>query len=178
MMRYSILVAAVLILPTHRLPAGEQPAGKPEADPKLAILDRFAGEWTVEGRWSDGKPLSARGVYAWGLDRKIMITKTYVKDPAKGECQRYEGVMAWHPDKKCLFQISFAFDGAISEVLMEAKDKDTLHIGWGPLPGGKASKVRQTIRFLDNDRFQWVVALQAGDEWKEIIDATWKRKGN
>ena len=47
----------------------------------------------------------------------------------------------------------------------------------GPLPGGKDSKVRQTIRFLDDHRFQWTVALQKGDEWTQIIDATWKRKG-
>jgi hypothetical protein len=85
--------------------------------------------------------------------------------------------MAWHPEKKCLYQVSFAFDGAVTETLVEAKDKDTLHVGWAPLPGGKESKVRQTIHFLDNDRFQWTVAIQTGDNWMPIIDATWKRKG-
>ena len=54
--------------------------------------------------------------------------------------------------------------------------EDTLQIGWTPYTEGKPSKVRQTIRFLDNDRFQWIVLLKDGEEWKQIMDATWKRK--
>ena len=45
-----------------------------------------------------------------------------------------------------------------------------------PFAEGKPSKIRQMIRFLDNDRFQWVVSMQEGDGWKQLIDATWKRK--
>jgi hypothetical protein len=144
-------------------------------DNKLAPLERFVGEWTVDGKWSDGQGLQARGVYEWGLGKKILHAKTFVKDGGK-EYQRYEGVMAWHPDKKTLYQVSFAFDGSLTEVVMESKDKDTLHIGWTPFAEGKPSKVRQVIRFLDNDRFHWVVSLQDGQQWKQIMDATWKRK--
>ena len=92
------------------------------------------------------------------------------------EYQRYESILAWHPEKKSLFEITFAFDGGLSEVLIETKDKDTLLIGWAPYTEGKPSKVRQTIRFLDNDRFHWIASLKDGEEWKQIIDATWKRK--
>src|SRR5262249_40106720 len=110
------------------------------------------------------------------LGKKIMRAKTFVKKDGDQEYQRYEAVLAWHPEKKCLYQISFAFDGAVSEYAMEVKEKDMLHIGWSPLPGGKSPKVRQVIRFLDDDRFQWVVLVQDGGDWKQIIDATWKRK--
>jgi hypothetical protein len=150
-------------------------AGHPTAGEPMAPLGRFVGEWEVDGKWSDGNPLHARGVYAWGLGKKILTAKTFVRDGTK-EYQRYEGVMAWHPEKKSLFQISFAFDGSLTETLIESKDKDTLHIGWTPFAAGKPSKVRQVIRFLDNDRFQWVVSIQEGDSWKQLIDATWKRK--
>jgi hypothetical protein len=163
---------AILLAPRAALEAG----GKQDPDDKLAFLERFAGEWAVDGKWASGDRLQARGVYTWSLGKKILVTKTFVKDGDK-EYQRYEGIMAWHSEKKCLYQISFAFDGAITETLVEVKDKDTLHVGWGSLPGAKASKVRQTIRFLDDDRFQWIVALQKGEEWTPIIDATWKRKG-
>jgi len=148
---------------------------KPAAENKMAPLDRFAGEWSVEGKWSDGSSLRARAVYEWGLGKKILKAKTFVMDGAK-EYQRYEGILAWHPEKKSLYEISFAFDGAISEVLIESKDKDTLRLGWKPFAEGKESKVRQTIRFLDGDHFQWVVELKAGEEWKQLIDAAWKRK--
>jgi hypothetical protein len=152
--------------------AGE---AKQAVETKLAPLERFAGEWLVEGKWSNGESLQARSVYEWGLGKKIMRAKTFVKNGDK-EYQRYEGILAWQPEKKSLFEISFAFDGQMTEVLIESKDKDTLHIGWAPYREGKPSPVRQTIRFLDNDRFQWVVSLKEGEEWKEIMDATWKRK--
>jgi hypothetical protein len=148
---------------------------KTAAEDKLAGLDRFAGEWEVEGKWSDGQTLLARTVYEWGLNKKLMKASTFVKD-GKKEYQRYEGILAWHPEKKSLFQISFAFDGSISEVLMHAKDKDTYQIGFEPFTAGKPTKVRQTLRFLDNDRYQWQVFIQEGTDWKQIIDATWKRK--
>jgi hypothetical protein len=158
--------------------AGDGPrrgGDKPEIDSHLAVLDRFVGEWTVDGKWSNGESLHARGVYEWGLGKKILKAKTFVMDGAN-EYQRYESILAWHPEKKSLFEISFAFDGGLTEVLIETKDKDTLQIGWTPYTEGKPSKVRQTIRFLDNDRFQWIVLLKDGEEWKQIMDATWKRK--
>src|SRR5438552_1628080 len=54
----------------------------------LAPLERFAGEWTVHGKWSNGEELQARNVYEWGLGNKILRAKTFVKTD-KGEYQRY-----------------------------------------------------------------------------------------
>jgi hypothetical protein len=153
------------------LPADDRPAN----DNKLAALERFAGEWTVEGKWSSGDQLHARAAYEWGLGKRIMKAQTFVMNGDK-EYQRYEGILAWHPEKKSLYEISFAFDGAISEYLIDAKDKDTLQIGWTPIVEGKPSRVRQTLRFLDKDQFQWVVEMKNGEEWQQLIDATWKRK--
>jgi hypothetical protein len=171
-MRTAYLGVAALALLTTAVPLS---ADDKKDDDKLAPLARFAGEWTVEGKWADGNSLHARSVYEWGLGKKIMTAKTFVMNGEK-EYQRYEGVLAWRPEKKSLYEISFAFDGAISEYLIESKDKDTLLIGWKPYTEGKESKVRQTIRFLDRDQFQWVVELKNGEEWKQLIDATWKRK--
>jgi hypothetical protein len=148
---------------------------KPATENKLAIFERFAGEWTVEGKWSDGSGLRARNVYAWSLGKKIMTSKTFVKDGDR-EYQRYEGVLAWHPEKKSLYQVSFAFDGSMTENLMEAKDKDTLHIAFASFAKDKPSMIRQTIHFVDDDSYQWVVSRKVGDKWVQLIDATWKRK--
>ena len=149
-------------------------ADEPAAGDKLAPLARFAGEWAVDGKWSDGATLHARSVYTWGLGKKILKAQTFVMD-GKREYQRYEGVLAWHPEKKSLFEISFAFDGSLSEYLIECADKDTFRIGWAPFSPDKPGRVRQVLKFLDNDRFQWVVQVKDGDNWKQIIDATWKR---
>ena len=163
---------AILTLLTAAIPAGDK--GE-KADNKMAPLERFAGEWVVDAKWASGQPLKARNVITWGLDKKILLAKTFVMDGDR-EYQRYEAVMAWHPEKKSLYEITFAFDGSIGEVLIEAKDKDTLHVGFTPVDPAKPSKVRQVLRFLDNDRFQWIITVQEGQEWKQIMDATWKRK--
>jgi hypothetical protein len=160
-----VLAACAVLAVAGRLPAQEEP---------LKPLERFVGEWTVDGAWSDGTPLHARGVYEWSLGKKVLRARTFVKDGDR-EYQRYEGVLAWHPEKKSLFEISFAFDGKISEFLIESKDADTLRLGWTPFHADKPERVRQVLKFLDKDHFQWVVELKTGDDWKQIIDATWKR---
>src|SRR5262249_42673978 len=138
--------------------------------------ERFVGgEWVTDGHWASGEPLHARGVYEWGVGKKIIKAYTYVTANGK-EYQRYEGVMAWHPKKKSLFEISFAFDGAISEYILESKDNDTLQIGFVPYTEGEESKVRQTIKFNDNDSFVWTVSIKADDGWKQLIESTWHRR--
>ena len=134
----------------------------------LTPLERFAGEWTIHGKWNNGDELQARNVYEWGLGKTILKAKTYVKTD-KGEYQRYEAVMAWHPKKKSLFIVSFSFDGNITENLIEAKGANTFHIGFTPFQEGEPGKVRQIIHFKDNDHFSWQVLLQNDKDWQEII---------
>ncbi|HEV2946511.1 MAG TPA: hypothetical protein VGX70_03995 [Gemmataceae bacterium] len=142
---------------------------------QLAPLSRFVGEWTVEGKWSSGDELRARNVYEWRLGNKIIKSKTFVKTD-KGEYQRYDAVMAWHPKRKQLFIISFAYDGGMTENVIEPKADDTILIGFVPFQEGEPSKVRQTIQFKDNDHFTWRVELQSDSGWQELINATWVRK--
>ena len=47
---------------------------KAEAEKRLAALERFGGEWSVDGKWADGTPLHARSVMAWSLGKKIMTS--------------------------------------------------------------------------------------------------------
>jgi hypothetical protein len=159
---------------TQSLPAADAPAGS--AEDHLAPLARFVGEWQVDGKWADGTPLHARSVTAWGVNKKIIVEKIFVKDADKPEYQRYEGIMAWDPKKKSLFDISFAFDGDMSETLIDSVDKDTLHFGYRPFHEGEPSVVRQIIHFTGNDAYEWTVSLKQGNDWANIIQATWRRK--
>ena len=147
--------------------------GKQKSDP-MAVLAPFIGEWTVDGQWTGGEKLKARGVYEWGLGKKIIIAKTFVMNKDK-EYQRYESIMAWHPKKKSLYEITFGFDGSIKEVLIDTKDKDTFLIGFTPF-GDQPENLRQTLKFTDKDHFRWTVSLKQGEDWKQLIDATWERK--
>src|ERR1700730_14917054 len=72
----------------------------------LAALAPFIGEWHVDGQWTGGGKLKARGVYQWGLGQLLLFAKTYEKDGDK-EYQRYESIFAWHPKKKSLYEITF-----------------------------------------------------------------------
>ncbi len=175
---YYLLAGMIMIAAPGWMRADE----KSPADSKLAALGRFEGEWVVDGKWSGGQALRARAVYEWSLGKRIMTAKTFVMNGDK-EYQRYESIMAWHPEKKSLYEISFVFDGEIHEVLFDVVDKDTIHIGWKPFHEKKATPeqvnpgtVRQVLKFLDNDHFQWTVTMKAGEEWKQLIDATWVRK--
>jgi hypothetical protein len=151
----------------------DTPAGPED---RLAPLARFVGEWEVDGKWSDGTPLQARTTFAWGVNKKIIVGKTFVKDPQKGEYQRYEGIYAWNPKKKSLYEISFAYNGDISEVLIEMADKDTLHVGYQPFNEGEPAKVRQILHFTGDNAFVWTVSLNNGTGWTKLIEATWRRK--
>jgi hypothetical protein len=174
-MRHLLSILAFLLLAGSAGAGGESVIGKLTPDVALRVLDRFAGEWVVDGKWSNGEALHARTIYEWRLGKKIMVTRTFVQD-GKKEYQRYEGILAWHPQKKTQFQISFAYDGSMTESIVAPKGPDTLNLGFTPFALGQEPKVRQTLHFLDKDRFQWTVQLKMGDNWQQIIDATWKRK--
>jgi hypothetical protein len=168
---WALLVTAVLLV--AGVSADDKP--EPKVDPKLAPLARFAGEWTVDGKWSDGNELHARAVYEWGLGGKILTARTFIKE-ADRENQRYESTMAWHPRKNCLYEISFAFDGNLTEHRIETKDEDTLLIDFSPFDPENPGKVRQTLRFVDRDHHTWKVELKTDAGWQTLIDATWVRK--
>ena len=96
---YCFLVGIIVLAAPCRMRAEE----KTSIDPKLAPLDRFVGEWVVDGKWSSGDALRARAVYEWSLGKRILTAKTFVMNGDK-EYQRYEGILAWHPEKKSLYE--------------------------------------------------------------------------
>jgi hypothetical protein len=174
--RNTLAIALVaLFLATSILNADDKAQDK-EAKNPLASLERFLGEWTVEGKWSDGNELHARAVYEWGVGKKIITAKTFVKPLKDKEYQRYESILTYHPKKKSLYEITFAFDGTISEVLLDQQDEDTLHIGYTPFTDGEEGKVRQVIRFKDKNTFTWIAELKSDKGWTKLIEADWKRK--
>src|SRR5262249_38735376 len=93
---------------------------KPATDPLAPLAKFVGGEWITDGKWSDGTELHARGVYSWGVNRKVILGKTYVLDGKGGEYQRYEEIFFWHPKQQRLLHISVAFNGEVSETVCES----------------------------------------------------------
>jgi hypothetical protein len=143
---------------------------------QLAPLARFVGgQWVVDGHWASGESLHARAIFEWGIGSTNIHSRTYVKKGAS-EYQRYEGVFAWHPRKKALVQYSFAFDGNLSESVVDVVDADTFHVGWTPWSSDELGKVRQTLKFTSPDSFTWTVVIKKGDKWEQLIEAVWRRQ--
>jgi hypothetical protein len=171
----SLLVNAVILwaLPGATLAADPQSAADRG---HLAPLARFVGgQWIIHGHWANGESLTARAVYEWGIANKIIVAKTFVMNGDK-EYQRYEGVFAWHPKKKSLVQYSFAYNGDLTESVIDIKDEDTINVGWTPYSGGQPGNVRQILKFQGENSFVWTVAVKAGDKWNQIMEGTWERK--
>ncbi len=142
----------------------------------MAPLERFVGgQWVVDGRWDAGEPLHARSIYEWGVNQKMIKARTYVRNGST-EYQRYEAVFGWDPKRKHLFETSFAFDGDVSNQVIEVADNDTLKIGWTPFSADDLPKVRQTLHFTSADSFVWTVWVKQKGDWKRIIEATWRRQ--
>jgi hypothetical protein len=177
MKRLGMLLTSVAVLGISGPFAGRSLADdKPaSAENKLAPLEPFLGEWEVHGRWASGDELHARNVIEWGIGKKFITAKTFVKDGAR-EYQRYDAVMGWNPKKKSLFQTSYTYAGDINDTIIEPVEKDTLHIGWKAFDPSEPSKVRQIIKFTGKDSYVWTVFLNDGTEWKKLIEATWTRK--
>ena len=173
------LVGIVILTSANAARAADKPASRVD---HMVALAKFDGEWRVQGQWANGEKLDARTVYEWGLGKRILKAHTFVKN-GRTEYQRYESIMAWHPRKKCLYEISFTYNGDISEHVIDVVDAETLHIGFTPFEPvvempGKASPagVRQVLKFLDSDHMTWTVTMNEGGEWKQLIHATWVRQ--
>jgi hypothetical protein len=85
-------------------------------------------------------------------------------------------VFGWDPKRKRLFEISFAFNGELSEHVIEPAENDTLKIGWTPFNADESANVRQTLQFKDRDTFVWTVWIKNKGDWQRIMQGTWRRK--
>ncbi len=152
--------------------------GEDKKPDRLAPLAPYVGEWVVDGKWAgSNEPLHARAIYEWTEHRQAIHARTYVTAGSK-EYLRYDAMMGWHPRKKSLFQVSFAYNGELTENLIEPDTDGTLKIGFAPFDAANPSRVRQTLRLQDKDAFVWTAWLKEGDQWKPLIEATWRRKGS
>jgi len=170
--------AALLLVAAAPLAGGDaadQPAASASSLQSVDALKPFVGEWTIDAKWDDGRPLRARNVYSMELGGRHMRARTFLPQPDGSEIQRYDGFMTWHPEKKSLVQYAFAMDGGVREQCIETTDGKVFRVGFTPFEQGGESNLHQTIEFLSADEFEWTVEIREGGEWKRLIKARWKR---
>ena len=151
-------------------------ADEPTPADHLAPLARFVGgEWVGRGKHDADSDFRTRVVYEWGIDKKLLKAKSYLKGEG-GETLVYESVFAWHPAKKAITLLS----------VVVADDSSTTPSSRGRrlasirlhrrLGGDKTTAYRQSIRFLDDDHTEWTVFAKKGDEWVKVIESTQERR--
>jgi hypothetical protein len=134
----------------------------------------YIGEWHINATWAGGNALDARNVFEWGLNKKFIVVKTFVKQEDGKEYQRYEGIYADHEGK--LMYYNFRFDGEADVRPMECKGHNVSNSWSVSEKDGSATNLRQSVELIDDNHFRWQVATQQKDgPWQTIMDGTWER---
>jgi hypothetical protein len=147
---------------------------KKEPNPLDALARFVGGGWIGEGRHGPDSEFRTRVVYEWGLNRRLLKTKSYLSGD-KGERLVYESVFTWHPQKKKLIFLSVSAEGGIFEGAVEQKG-DTFEFLFNSYSGSSTSILRQTIQFLDEDHTLWTVFAKKGDDWVKVIESKQHRQ--
>jgi hypothetical protein len=132
------------------------------------------GAWIGEGQHGTDTGFRTRVVYEWGLNRKLLKAKSYLRAD-KGEQLVYESVFTWHPEKKKMIFLSVSAAGGIFEGTLEKND-NTFESLFKSYSGTTTSTFRQTIQFLDNDHTLWTVFAKKGEDWVKVIESKQHRE--
>ncbi|HEY7087323.1 MAG TPA: hypothetical protein VH518_04490 [Tepidisphaeraceae bacterium] len=174
----SLIVSVMLTLAGRAFGDEQNPAATPAAPTTRpsalsAVAPFVGGEWRIKATWAGGNPLEARAIYDWGLNKKFVVAKTFVKLPEGGEYQRYETIFG--DDKGQLMSYGFTFNGEV-HVLPMAVDGRTISDEWTVDGENGSVRIKQRIELLDDNHFHWQVwSAAAGADWKPMMDGTWVR---
>jgi len=172
-----ILLAVAALVP---LPAVAQsgppatPAAEP-ANPLQPLAHLVGGQWRGEIKMLDGTVIRARHVYEWGLGQSILKSKTYGAVGEGSERLVYEGVFAWHPEKKAIVFREFSAFGGVNEGTIAPED-NALHFSWADYSKKGVTEYRETMRFPDRDHYTSEAYKKTAEGWEKILDTAFGRE--
>jgi hypothetical protein len=146
----------------------QSPATRPSA---LDALKPYIGQWKIYAAWTGGAPLEARATYDWGLNRKFIIARTFVKMPDGREHQRYESVFADKDGQ--LMCHGFVYTGESDIRPWHLKDRK-LWNEWTTNGADGTGKFRQSIELVD-DQIHWLVEREQDGKWEQLMNGRWER---
>ena len=135
-----------------------------------AVLDRFAGSWTIEATWSSGEPLNAVNTYEPTLNGRAMRATTVITLPDGRQYQRYDGLMRADDDGTIKAYV-MTFDGSFSEGSMTVESSDVVKSGFDG-----ESPIRETITFKGDTEYHWLVEQKTDDGYTVLMDGTWTKQ--
>jgi hypothetical protein len=147
----------------------------------IAKMAPFLGNWEIEAKWADGTPLWARNEYRVGIGGKFVEANTYSKDKEGNVYERYATVFGYDEKAKHYAAHGFTFDGSMKVTPFELSD-DNGHLvyssQWKVGEGDQATEFKQSVTFLDNDSYRWLVSSRKPNaDWEPMMDGVWKRAG-
>jgi uncharacterized protein YndB with AHSA1/START domain len=125
------------------------------------------GQWRGEIKLLDGTVIRARHIFEWGLDGKILKSKTYGAVGDNPEQLVYEGLFAWNPSQKKIVFTEAAAYGGTNEGTIEPEGT-ALHYQWtqSGIKGGTVFK--ETLRFSDQDHYTSEAYKMTENGWEKF----------
>jgi hypothetical protein len=171
-MRQRITLLSLLVLGLLSGGGRAQQPAPTTRESALAVMTPYIGDWTIKATWGGGAPLEARATYTWGLNKKFIVARTFVKQADGTEYQRYESVFGEENGQVVCH--SFVFSGEAS-VRTWQRDGAKLSNEWISKGADGDAKFRQSVELVDNDHIRWLVAREKDGKWESIMDGTWER---
>lgn len=158
---WTLLMVATAVICPSRL------AYTQAADPMAPVAFLAGGTWHGDGKWLDGSTLKIEERYFWGPTRRVLHFETYdlTSEPRK---LLYEGLLFFDDKRGKIVQWNFKPTGGHDESELTKTD-------------GKGFEVRgentwSRIHYTGADELHWELRVRQANEWKKLLDATYRRQ--
>ena len=168
--RYVLIITALLTIAPCS-PAGDAPLnGTP-----LSPLAGYIGDWEIDTTWADGSQLWSYNEFRSGLGGNFLEITTSTKDENGRVYERYFTIFAYDDASNKIQSYGFTFDGSVTVVENIKLEGDASNAALTSQWGTAESQIRQTIRLVSRDAYNWKVWAGDGENWELIMDADWQR---
>ena len=151
------------------------------ADGIKLMTELTGGEWRIDGKWLDGRPIHARTQYELGVGKKFVTARTFVKADDGTEYQRYQNVFGVKDGRLTCW--NFTFDGSSdvapwdvagrkissSKKMQSAADSSSVN-------AKAVSILHQSIELVEPNKLHWLVSVETDGQNKPIMDGYWVRE--
>jgi hypothetical protein len=170
-----IICAALLLTLVSAGPTTAPIADAARDEKLLAAVGNLVGEWTIDTKWAAGNWLHARGVYDWGVGKKFVTVKTFVRKDDGGEYQRYETVFGVEDGKLTAWQ--FVVDGHAQKLVfdVDTAGKKFSNSHEVDQPEGKKAILHQSLELVEPHKMHWVVSIEQNGKNQPVMDGFWER---
>ena len=186
MNRDGMILLALLLLGGSLAARADEPASRPQeaaqaksesaAHPLAPLAHLVGGQWRGQIKLLDGTVIRARHIYEWGLGGKIIKSKTYGALGDGPEALVYEGLFAWHPEKKKIAFLEVAAYGGTNEGTIEPEGS-ALHYVWTQYSSSGATVYKETLLFPDNDHYTSEAHKKTDSGWEKFTtDCSFRRE--